>query len=74
MHLSSVVVQALKLQNSILAKYLIRNVLILTAAVFMVIGLVIFGNQLVLVIKESLEEGVPIAELMPLVSFKMILN
>ncbi|MBT3277509.1 LPS export ABC transporter permease LptF [Candidatus Thioglobus sp.] len=72
MHLSSVVVQALKLQNSILAKYLIRNVLILTAAVFMVIGLVIFGNQLVLVIKESLEEGVPIAELMPLVSFKMI--
>ena len=72
MHISSVVKQALKLQNSILAKYLIRNVLMMTAAVFLVIGLVIFGNQLVLVIKESLEEGIPIADLLPLVSFKMI--
>ena len=72
MHISSAVKQALKLQNSILAKYLIRNVLMMTAAVFIVIGLVIFGNQLVLVIKESLEEGIPIADLLPLVSFKMI--
>ena len=72
MHISSVVKQAFKLQNSILAKYLIRNVLMMTAAVFLVIGLVIFGNQLVLVIKESLEEGIPIADLLPLVSFKMI--
>lgn len=72
MHLSSAITQALKLQNSILAKYLIRNVLMLTAAVFIVLGLVIFGNQLVLVIKESLEEGIPIADLLPLVSFKMI--
>lgn len=72
MHLSSAITQALKLQNSILAKYLIRNVLMLTAAVFIVLGLVIFGNQLVSVIKESLEEGIPIADLLPLVSFKMI--
>lgn len=72
MHVSSAIKQALKLQNSILAKYLIRNVLMLTAGVFIVIGLVIFGNQLVLVIKESLEEGIPIADLLPLVSFKMI--
>ena len=72
MHLSSAITQALKLQNSILAKYLIRNVLMLMAAVFIVLGLVIFGNQLVLVIKESLEEGIPIADLLPLVSFKMI--
>ena len=72
MHLSSAITQALKLQNSILAKYLIRNVLMLTAAVFIVLGLVIFGNQLVSVIKESLEKGIPIADLLPLVSFKMI--
>jgi lipopolysaccharide export system permease protein len=72
MHILSAISQALKLQNSILAKYLIRNVLIITAAVFIVLGLVIFGNQLVSVIKESLEKGIPIADLLPLVGFKMI--
>ena len=72
MHILSAISQALKLQNSILAKYLIRNVLMITAAVFIVLGLVIFGNQLVLVINESLEKGIPIADLLPLVGFKMI--
>lgn len=72
MHILSAITQALKLQNSILAKYLIRNVLMITAAVFIVLGLVIFGNQLVSVIKESLEKGIPIADLLPLVGFKMI--
>ena len=72
MHILSAISQALKLQNSILAKYLIRNVLMITAAVFIVLGLVIFGNQLVSVIKESLEKGIPIADLLPLVGFKMI--
>lgn len=64
--------KALKFQNSILAKYLMRQVLMLLVAVFIVIGLVIFGNQLVLVIKESLEQGIPIADLLPLVGFTMI--
>jgi lipopolysaccharide export system permease protein len=72
MHILSAITQALNLQNSILAKYLIRNVLMITAAVFIVLGLVIFGNQLVLVINESLEKGIPIADLLPLVGFKMI--
>ena len=72
MHILSAISQALKLQNSILAKYLIRNVLMITAAVFIVLGLVIFGNQLVSVIKESLEKGIPIADLLPLIGFKMI--
>ena len=64
--------KALKLQNSILAKYLMRQVLMLLVAVFIVIGLVIFGNQLVLVVKESIEQGIPLADLLPLVGFNMI--
>ncbi|MBE8189486.1 MAG: LptF/LptG family permease [Candidatus Thioglobus sp.] len=64
--------QALNPINSIIAKYLMRNVLLLLLAVFLVIALVIFGNQLVLVFKESLKAGIPIADLFPLISFKMI--
>ena len=70
--MSPLLKQALKLQNSILAKYLMRQVLILLAAVFIVIGLVIFGNQLVLVIRESLQQNIPVADLMPIIGFKMV--
>ncbi|BBB22781.1 lipopolysaccharide export system permease protein [Abyssogena phaseoliformis symbiont OG214] len=49
-----------------------RNVLVLLSAVFIVIGLVVFGNQLVLVVKKSLKEGIPVADLLPLVGFNMI--
>ncbi len=70
--MNSVFSKALKLQDSIVAKYVMRQVLMLLAAVFIVIGLVIFGNQLVLVVKESIEEGVPVADLLPLVGFNMI--
>ncbi|HIB97742.1 MAG TPA: LPS export ABC transporter permease LptF [Candidatus Thioglobus sp.] len=70
--MNSVFSKALKLQNSIVAKYVMRQVLMLLAAVFIVIGLVIFGNQLVLVIKESIEEGIPVVDLLPLVGFNMI--
>ncbi len=72
MKLSPMVARTLKLQNSILARYLMRNVLMLLSAVFIVIGLVVFGNQLVLVIQESLKEGIPVADLLPLVGFNMI--
>ncbi len=61
-----------KPNNTILAKYLMRNVLVLLAAVFIVIGLVVFGNQLILVIKESLKQGIPVVDLLPLIGFKMI--
>ena len=64
--------QALSLINTIIAKYLMRNILVLLAAVFIVIGLVVFGNQLVLVIKESLKQGIPVIDLFPLIGFKMI--
>lgn len=61
-----------KPNSTLLAKYLMRNVLVLLAAVFIVISLVVFGNQLVLVIKESLKQGIPVVDLLPLIGFKMI--
>lgn len=66
--------KAFKLQNSILARYLMRNTLVILSAVFIVISLVVFGNQLVLVVKESLEEGIPVKDLLPLVGFNMIVD
>ncbi len=70
--MKTVITQALKLQNSIVAKYLMRRVLMLLAAVFIVIGLVVFGNQLVLVIKESMKLNIAVSDLMPVIGFKMI--
>ncbi len=49
-----------------------RNTLVILSAVFIVISLVVFGNQLVLVVKESLKEGIPVKDLLPLVGFNMI--
>ena len=62
----------LKYQNSRIAKYILRNLVTLFLAIIFIIGLVVFGNQFVLMVQESIERGIPIQELMPLVSFNMI--
>lgn len=49
-----------------------RNVSVLFFAMIFIIGLVVFGNQFVLMVKESVRQGVPIQELMPLIGFNMI--
>lgn len=72
MKLPPIVIRTFKLQNSILARYLMRNVSVLLSVVFIVISLVVFGNQLVLIIKETSKEGIPIADLLPLVGLNMI--
>ncbi len=61
-----------KYQNSRIARYIRRNLVSLFFAIFIIIGLVLFGNQFVLTVQESVEQGIPIQELMPLVSFNMI--
>ncbi|SVC89043.1 uncharacterized protein METZ01_LOCUS341897, partial [marine metagenome] len=61
-----------KYQNSRIARYIRRNLVTLFFAIIFIIGLVLFGNQFVLTVKESVEEGIPIQTLMPLVSFNMI--
>jgi len=61
-----------KYQNSRIARYIRRNLFTLFFAIFSIIGLVLFGNQFVLTVQESVERGIPFQELMPLVSFNMI--
>ena len=61
-----------KYQNSPIARYIRRNLVTLFFAIFFIIGLVLFGNQFVLMVQESVERGIPLQELMPLVSFNMI--
>jgi lipopolysaccharide export LptBFGC system permease protein LptF len=41
-------------------------------AVFLIISLVVFGNQVVLMIKESIKYGIPTTDLVPLIGFNMI--
>ncbi len=72
MQLTASLKQNFNLINSIIAKYLMRNVLVLLAAVFLIISLVIFGNQLVLVFKESLKAGIAATDLFPVIGLKMI--
>jgi len=59
-------------QNSRIARYIRRNLFTLFFAIVFIIGLVLFGNQFVLTVQESVKEGIPFQELIPLVSFNMI--
>ena len=45
----------LNYQNSRIARYIMRNLVILFFAIMFIIGLVLFGNQFVLTVQESIE-------------------
>ena len=55
-----------------IAKYIMRNLVAYFFAITFIIGLVVFGNQFVLTVQESIDRGIPFQELMPLISFNMI--
>ena len=59
-------------QNTLISKYLIRNLIIFFSAITFIIALIVFGNQFVLTVQESVQHGIPIQELMPLVGFNML--
>ena len=59
-------------QNTLISKYLIRNLIIFFSAITFIIALIVFGNQFVLTVQESVQNGIPIQELMPLVGLKML--
>jgi len=59
-------------QNTVISKYLLRSVIIHFFAIFFVVGLLVFGNQFVLTVQESLDHGVPFIDLMPLIGFNML--
>jgi lipopolysaccharide export system permease protein len=61
-----------KYKNTLIARYIRRNVVVLFFAIFLIMGLVVLGNQFVLRMKESIEHGIPIQEIMTLISYNMI--
>jgi lipopolysaccharide export system permease protein len=66
------ILKVIQYQNSLIARYIMRNVSVLFFAMIFIIGLIVFGNQFVLMVKASVSQGVPIQELLPLISFNMI--
>lgn len=68
----SVFKQAAYLINTLIAKYLRHNIWVILGAIFLIISLVIFGNQVVSMVKDSLKYGIPSTDLLPLITFNMI--
>jgi lipopolysaccharide export system permease protein len=58
--------------GTIISRYLLKNLVVFFVSIFFIIGLVVFGNQFVLTVQESVEHGIPFQELMPIVSFNML--
>ncbi|MDC1026156.1 LPS export ABC transporter permease LptF [Candidatus Thioglobus sp.] len=61
-----------KFKNTIISRYLLSNLFTIFIAITFIIGLIVFGNQFVLTVQESISFGIPIQELMPLVGFNML--
>ena len=59
-------------QNTIISRYILRNLVVFLFAIFFIIGLLVFGNQFVLTVQEGIEHGIPIIELIPLIGYNMI--
>ena len=59
-------------QNNIISRYLIWNLLLVLTSITFIIVLMVFGNQFVLTVQESVEHGIPFKELMPIVSLNML--
>ena len=55
--------------NTIISRYLLKNIAVFFIAIFLIIGLIIFGNQFVLTAEKSVDHGIPLRELMPIVGF-----
>mgnify|MGYP003991653663 FL=1 len=60
------------LQKSKIGKYLNFKLLAFFLAISFIVFIVVFGNQFVLTVKESVEKGIPFQELLPIVSLNML--
>ena len=58
--------------NTIISKYLLKNLIVILIAIILIISLIIFGNQFVMTAQKSVEHGIPLSELMPIVGFNML--
>ena len=59
-------------QNTIISRYILRNLVVFLFAIFFIVSLLVFGNQFVLTVQESVEHGIPVIELMPLIGYNML--
>ena len=66
------ILNILNFSNTIISRYLLKNLAVFFIAIFFIIALIVFGNQFVLTVQESVEHGIPIQELMPIVGFNML--
>ena len=48
--------------NTIISKYLLKNLIVILIAIFLIISLIIFGNQFVMTAQKSVEHGRPLSE------------
>ena len=60
------------LQNSRIGRYINFKLIAIFIAILFIIGLLVFGNQFVLRVKESIEVGVPFQELMPIIFLNIL--
>jgi lipopolysaccharide export system permease protein len=70
--MKSMLLQFFSFYTTKIAKYIMRNLVSYFFVIAFIIGLVVFGNQFVLTVQESIDRGIPFQELMPVVSFNMI--
>lgn len=56
----------------LISRYLLKNLFVFFLSIFFIIGLILFGNQFVLTAQKSIEHGIPLQELAPLIGFKML--
>ena len=61
-----------KFANTIISRYLLKNLGVFFVSIFIILGLIVFGNQFVLTTSKSIEHGIPLQELMPIVVFNML--
>ena len=58
--------------KTIISWYVLKSLMTFFLSIFFIIGLIVFGNQFVLTVQESVEHGIPFQELMPIVGFNML--
>ena len=58
--------------STIISRYILKNLLVFLISIFIIIGLIVFGNQFVLTVQESVEHGIPFQELIPIIGFNML--
>jgi lipopolysaccharide export system permease protein len=58
--------------NTIISRYILKNLIVFLVSILFIISLIVFGNQFVSIVQKSVEHGIPFQELMPIIGFNML--